>query len=305
MADATRAKKKRKKNRSVEWMEYALFRTVQGVLRLLGRRAVRNVGMGVGALAFRVARRRTNLVLRNLEHALPATPPTGQREIARRCWQHFAVETLQYVRTIGADPGRIEPTAEIIDHGYLEIVLAKKRGVVLYTAHFGAWESAISLLARVDLRFSVVARPLDNQLLEALLERSRRRFGVDMVHRRNAARALMRALSRGDGVIVLPDQAVSPREGILVPFVGRPAWTTPAPARLALRFGVPLLGVFCYRRGDRVIAELAPPILTEGLTDDGDTVRELTTRMNDAISERIRRDPELWLWMHDRWKNSS
>jgi Kdo2-lipid IVA lauroyltransferase/acyltransferase len=260
--------------------------------------------MALGAAAFRFARKRSRLVVRNLEQALPETGPASRREIARRCWQHFATETLEYVRTIGAPPGQIERTAEVGNREHLEAVLAKNRGFILYTAHFGAWETAISLVGSVDMRFSVVARPLDNQRLETLLERSRRRFGVEMVPRRNAARVLMRALARGEGVIVLPDQAVSPREGILVPFIGRPAWTTPAPARLALRFGVPLLGVFCYRRGDRVVAELTPPIMTEGLSDDDATVKELTERINETISGRIRRDPELWLWMHDRWKGS-
>jgi Kdo2-lipid IVA lauroyltransferase/acyltransferase len=299
-----RNRKKRRKGRTIEWLEYSLFRAVQGGLRLLGPRGVRRLGMVLGTAAFRVARKRSRLVAGNLEQALPEIDPPGRREIARGCWQHFATETLEYVRTIGASPEQIEQTAEIGGREHLEAVLTTRRGFILYTAHFGAWETAISLVGSVDMRFSVVARPLDNQRLETLLERSRKRFGVEMVPRRNAARVLMRALSRGEGVIVLPDQAVSPREGILVPFIGRPAWTTPAPARLALRFGVPLLGVFCYRRGERVVAELTPPIMTEGLSSDDATVRELTERINDTISDRIRRDPELWLWMHDRWKRA-
>ena len=31
----------------------------------------------------------------------------------------------------------------------------------------------------------------------------------------------------------------------------------------------------------------------------------LTTRINDVISRQIAARPELWLWMHDRWKGNA
>ncbi len=297
-------RRKRKKNLVLQWIEYALFRTIQTFLRLLPSSLVRIVGEALGRLLFRVARSRTRLALDNIARSLPEISAEEREKVIRRCWQRFSTETLRYARTIGAPAAEITRQSEVVGFERMQQAIDLHRGIVLYTAHFGAWESAIGLVGRVGIPFAVVARPLDNELLERLLTQARKRFDVEMVPKRNAARALMRRLSKGEGVLVLPDQAVQPREGLLVPFLGRPAWTTAAPARLALRYGSPIIGAFCYRRGDKVIAEVTEPIMTHDLEESDELAEQLTRRMNDEISERIRQSPELWLWMHDRWKRA-
>ena len=262
------------------------------------------MGRGIGRLLFRVARSRTKLALANLERSIPEMSAEERTRTIRTCWERFSVETLRYVRTIGSPAEILAQQSEVDREDRLRSAIALDRGLIVYTAHFGAWESAIGLIGNVGLSFAVVARPLDNELLETLLTQSRERFDVEMVPKRNAARALMRRLSKGEGVLVLPDQAVHPREGVLVPFMGRPAWTTAAPARLALRYGTPIVGAFCYRRGETVVAELTEPLYTHEMEPSDENAEMLTARINDEISSRIRKDPELWLWMHDRWKRS-
>ncbi|MBW3671007.1 MAG: lysophospholipid acyltransferase family protein [Acidobacteria bacterium] len=299
-----RTRRKRKKRLILQWIELLLFRFVQGLLRVLPQSFVRLLGGALGRLLFTVARSRTRLALDNLAASLPELGSEERSRMIRECWERFTVETLNYVRTIGAPADVVAESSILPDSTHLKAVLAQNRGVVLYTAHFGAWESAIAMVRLANMPFAVVARPLDNELLETLLTRSRGRFDVEMVPKRNAARTLMRRLSKGEGVLILPDQAVHPREGILVPFLGRPAWTTAAPARLALRYGSPIIGAFCYRRGGKVVAELTAPIFTADLEETAENVEMLTRRINDEISNRIRQSPELWLWMHDRWKRA-
>ncbi|MDX1582358.1 MAG: lysophospholipid acyltransferase family protein [Thermoanaerobaculia bacterium] len=298
-----RKKKRRRKPVALQWMEYGLFRLIQGILRLLPIFLVRRVGSAFGSIGLAIARSRTNLAIRNVSKAFPEKEEVEIERIVRECWKRFSIETLLYVRAIDAPADDLGREAELVNREYLERAFAQERGLIVYTAHFGAWESAIAVIRSLGRPFAVVARPLDNELLEKLLQRSRRRFDVEMVPKRNAARTLIRRLAKHEGVLVLPDQAVHPREGILVPFLGTPAWTSTAPARLALRFGAPLVGAFCYRREGRVIAELTEPILTDDMEESRGNVELLTSRINEEISKRIRDDPPLWLWMHDRWKN--
>jgi KDO2-lipid IV(A) lauroyltransferase len=103
---------------------------------------------------------------------------------------------------------------------------------------------------------------------------------------------------------MLPDQAVLPREGVLVPFLGRPAWTTPAPAKLAVRRGSTIVFVFCIPHETRHRLEFEEPIRVDRLTEEERDPVALTTRINDVISRRIATRPDLWLWMHDRWKGT-
>src|SRR6185436_1792162 len=151
-----------------------------------------------------------------------------------------------------------------------------------------------------------VARPLDNELLERELQRFRGKTGAEVVDRRRAARALMKGLAENAVLVLLPDQAVLPREGVLVPFLGRPAWTTDAPAKLAARLGSTIVFVFCI--GDatgRHRFEFEEPIRVDQLSENEKEPVPLTTRINDVISRRIAARPELWLWMHDRWKGTA
>lgn len=293
----------RKKSLLLQWIELGMFRAIQIPLRILPRSFVRSFGAAIGRIGFRLVRPRTRLALENVARTFPEISESERERIVATCWKQFCSETLTYIRTIEAPPDEVSSDAEVVGEHHLRQALEERRGLILYTAHFGAWEAAIAMVRRVGIPFAVVARPLDNELLETLLKRSRKRFDVEMVPKRNAARTLVNRLGQGEGVLVLPDQAVNPREGILVPFLGRPAWTTTAPARLALRFGAPMLGAFCYRREGKVVAELSPPILTRGLEESHENVEQLTRRINDDISERIRQSPESWLWMHDRWKH--
>jgi KDO2-lipid IV(A) lauroyltransferase len=152
-------------------------------------------------------------------------------------------------------------------------------------------------MSRVE-NVRTVARPLDNELLEADLQKLREKTGAEVVDRRKAARTLMRGLAENAVVVLLPDQAVLPREGVLVPFLGRPAWTTPAPAKMALRADATIVFGFCIPDGLRHRVELEGSIRAGEIADPV----LLTERINDVLSRRIRERPELWLWMHDRWK---
>jgi KDO2-lipid IV(A) lauroyltransferase len=149
-----------------------------------------------------------------------------------------------------------------------------------------------------------VARPLDNDLLEQELQQIRAKTGTEVVDRRKAARVLMRGLAENAVVVLLPDQSVLPREGVLVPFLGRPAWTTPAVAKMALRAGATIVFAFCIPDGLRHRLELEEPIRADLLTEAERDPVELTRRINDVISRRIHARPDLWLWMHDRWKGT-
>ena len=138
--------------------------------------------------------------------------------------------------------------------------------------------------------------------LRADPDRIRARTGAEVVDRRKAARVLLKGLAENAVVVLLPDQAVLPREGVLAPFLGHPAWTTPAPAKMALRAGATIVFAFCIPDGLRHRVEFLEPIRADLLTEAERDPVELTKRINDVISRRIHARPDLWLWMHDRWK---
>src|SRR5262249_12510815 len=92
---------------------------------------------------------------------------------------------------------------------------------------------------------------------------------------------------------------------IYVDFFDRPAATTSTVAALALRTGAPVVPVFALPIGSgryRIIYEhpVEPP-----RADSTDAVREYTQRCTDVLGVSVRRPPDLWLWMHRRWRDET
>jgi KDO2-lipid IV(A) lauroyltransferase len=293
-----------KKSPILQRLEYAAYR---GVAKLVGRssdQALARWGARLGGLSRRMLRRRDATAMRNLRATFPGRPEAELRAIADACWRHFGREALVYIRMQTMPLDEIAARCVFVNAELLENATARGKGVLLISAHFGGWEvGGLALTALVD-NVRTVARRLDNDYLEADLARLRARTGADVIDRRKAARPLMKGLSENAVVVLLPDQAVLPREGILVPFLGRPAWTTDAPAKMALRQGSMIVFAFCIpgTAGHRL--EFEEAIAVDDLRDEERDPAALTTRINDVISRRIEADPELWLWMHDRWKGT-
>jgi KDO2-lipid IV(A) lauroyltransferase len=297
-------KKKRRKNALLQRIEYAAYRFVAKRVASMPEESLARWGTRLGALARRVVRGRDRLAMRNLRAAFPERGERALRATLDETWRHFGRELLQYLQLRNASLDELAAHTPFVNQHLLEESITRGNGTLLISAHWGGWEIAGLALMALVRNVRTVARPLDNELLERDLQRLREKTGAEVVDRRRAARALMRGLAENAVVVLLPDQAVLPREGILVPFLGRPAWTTDAPAKMALRANATIVFAFCIADGLRHRLEFEEPIRVDQLSEDERDPANLTKRINDVISARITARPELWLWMHDRWKGT-
>ena len=174
---------------------------------------------------------------------------------------------------------------------------------LLLTAHLGNWELLTVACRLTSYRLSVVQRPLDAPWLDRLATGLRERSHVELIDKRAALRPVLRALAAGGMVGILLDQNAARREGVFVPFFGYPASTSRSVAVLALRTGTPIVPAFIRREdGGRHRVTVGPPLPAPVTGDLEDAVAVLTARCTEAIETAIRRNPEQWLWMHDRWR---
>lgn len=295
---------KRRKNPVLQRVEYGAYRLVARAIAGMSEEKLRRWGTRLGAFASKILRGRDRLAMRNLRATFPDRSEASLRKTLDECWRHFGREMLVYVRTQELS---LEQLAERCPFQKVEILhdaIARGKGTIVITAHFGSWEvGGLAVMAHVD-KVLTVARPLDNELLERDLQKLRAKTGVEIVDRRKAARFLLRGLAENAVVLLLPDQAVLPREGILVPFLGRPAWTTPAPAKMAIRSDSTIVFAFCIPDGLGYHLEFIEWIRAAEFAQDENGAEMLTRHINDVLSRLIAGRPELWLWMHDRWKGT-
>jgi KDO2-lipid IV(A) lauroyltransferase len=294
----------RKKSRLQMRLEYLLYRVVTRAVGRMSEDSVMRWGTRVGALAGKVLRSRDRLAMRNLRATFPERGEPELRRILDGCWRHFGRELLYYLKVQSMSLEEIAARCPFVNDQLLHEARERGKGTLLLSGHFGGWEiGGLALMAHVD-NVRTVARPLDNEMLEADLARLRAKTGAQVVDRRKAARFLLKSLAENAVIVLLPDQAVLPREGVLVPFLGRPAWTTDAVAKMAARHGSTIVFAFCIPDGSGHRLEFEEPIRVDQLSEDERDPVALTKRINDIISRRIAAWPELWLWMHDRWKGT-
>ena len=273
-------------------------------VRALPMRAVLGFGTLLGRAFYTFDAPHRRLAIRNLEAAFPLRSPGECRAIARDMFSHFGRLLMVLLKFSTMPPPKMLEHVEFAGEERVLHAHAQGKGVLLFTGHFGFWEINALVHALHLQPMSVLARPLDNPLLHDLLESVRTKTGNSVIYRRGAIRRVLRALEANRAVAVLIDQHIHSADAVYVDFFNRPAATTSALAALALRTGAPVVPVFALPlRGGRfrMVYEHAvdPPA-----TDSRDAIREFTQRCTDVLEMYVRRYPDLWLWMHRRWRDA-
>ncbi|MBN2122658.1 MAG: lysophospholipid acyltransferase family protein [Deltaproteobacteria bacterium] len=279
---------------------YGLALAISHIPRPLGGFLGRLLGTGMYLLPLG----RTAQVKESIRRSLNVLPPgTDPATLTRRIYAHFG-------RMLFEVPQILKLTRENLDRyvvfegeeHYLR-ALAKGRGVLALTGHFGNWEV---MSAAITLRFgnaAVVVRPMDFGPLDALIQLMRTRFGTEIIPKQRGMRRIIAALRQGRAVGILLDQNVDWYEGAFVKFLGRWACTNRGLAVLALKTGAPVVPTLSVRREDGryrvVFGEEVRLIRSEDKIRD---VEDNTALFSGIIESFIRRYPDHWFWFHRRWK---
>ena len=284
-------------------LEYALVAAVRALARVLPDRGVDALGTAVGLTFWAIDTAHRRLAVRQLQAAFPLRSEAECRTIARHMFGHFGRLLLAILKFSTLDAAAVRARVEYEGEERVQQALALGRGVLIFSGHFGFWELQGMAHPLALPPMHVLARPLDNPMLHALLEHARTATGNGVIYRRGAVRKVMRALASNQTVAIMIDQHIQSADAVYVEFFNRPAATTSAVAALALKTGAPVIPVFAlplpggrYRMIYEHPVALPPP-------DSPDPVRELTQRCTDVLEMYVRRYPELWLWMHRRWRD--
>jgi KDO2-lipid IV(A) lauroyltransferase len=292
-------------------LEYLIVRALVAIVRFMPGSLVRACGTALGLTFYTVDRAHRRIAERNLATAFPVRSEAERRAIGRAAFAHFGRLLMELLKFSTLSRDQMLARVEFDGDERARAAYAHGRGVLFVTGHFGFWElQALVHAIRVE-PVVVLGRALDNPYLNALLERIRERTGNTVIYRKGTIRRVMRTLEANHGVAVLIDQHIMSRDAIYVDFFEQPAATTSAVAALALRTGAVVVPVFALPVGGgryRMIYEhpVEPPRgdpEPAGGPVSEQAIREFTQRCTDVLEMYVRRHPDLWLWMHRRWRD--
>jgi KDO2-lipid IV(A) lauroyltransferase len=268
---------------------------------LLAWGRAQRLGAVLGLVWFYVVRIRRRVVFSNLSKALPSMRSEHEK-IAREAYRHFGMSAMEFLQLRSIGPDGIARLIRTRGMEHYDAAKASGRGIVVVTAHFGNFDLLACSQAASGIPLAIVSRDLHQNGIGRFWMETRESSGLKIFPDKGAAKQVLSWLKSGRVLGLTVDQRTSPeRGGILSDFMGLKAWTTTAPAELALRTGAAILPVRIERRLDGnhdVVVEA--PIQMEG-RPNADGVKALTRQINEVVETWIYNRPEHWMWLHRRF----
>ncbi len=228
--------------------------------------------------------------------------PDEISKLCRRCFENLGkglMEVLQFPRLTSENLSKL---VAFEGRQNLDNAFKKGKGVIILTAHFGNWELLAASLTLSGYKVNFIVRPVRSPRLEMMLNRNRESMGIGCIPRGTSIKNALKCLKRNEILGILSDIDTKV-DGVFVDFFGRPAFTPRGPVSIALRTGAVLVPAFIIRQKDdthKVVIEKALELKT---TDDQESdILRNTARFTKVIESYIRKYPEQWIWIHQRWK---
>ena len=181
----------------------------------------------------------------------------------------------------------------------LQSVIKEKKPVIFVSGHFANFELMSMEITKKHIPLATIYRPLNNIFLNPLMEYLRKKYVCKNQIKKgiNGVRETINFINKNHSIALMIDQRVS--EGKKVNFFGRPAFTTTLPAQLSKKYKMDIIPVFIERKKNNNFElsfekKISPDQFKDKL--------EITKKLNNVLEKMIIKNPNQWIWTHNRWK---
>ena len=281
-----------------ERVEYAIAVALLELLRALPLKVALRAGYGVTRLLDLALPKLRKVAAVNLAMALPELPLAQRGRIIDGVFRTVGRMLVALAHFPDINSGNVR---EFISYRGLEHYQAAKqkgRGVLIATGHLGNWEFSAFAHALMTEPMHVMVRPLDNPLVDEMVEERRTMSGNHLIFKKDAARSVLKALKLNQPVGILIDQNTTPSEGVFINFFGKAACAGVAFVKLAYHSQAPVIPGFALwdEATERYVLHFLPEVPLSG-----DAAAD-TQKIHAILEEVIRQYPDQWMWIHRRWK---
>ncbi len=284
-----------------KYIEYYILLFFYYLFRLLGL----NLSSFLGGFFFSIYgkfSKRNQIVKRNLDKVFPNLSLKEKNNIIKKMWIHFGRIIGEYPNLNRLNIGR-NNNILIENKNNLIKPLQKYSNCLFFSAHIGNWELTSHLLTKNGFKINFIYRAPNNELVDNLLKKIRIGYGVGLIKKGNeGAKQCLRILKQDGGHIgMLIDQKMN--DGIKTKFFNQTVMSASAIAKLAIKFNCPIIPAVCVRvKSTKFKISYLEPLTPTKLKKIGNETK-IMNYLNKIVENWIKKNPEQWIWFHNRWND--
>ncbi|MBF0215594.1 MAG: lysophospholipid acyltransferase family protein [Candidatus Omnitrophica bacterium] len=282
---------------------YYLLKTLMFILALMPRKVSLFMAEALGRAAYRFLGKYRDITIKNLDVSFPESAGKNE-ELAKKVFVNMAKNGADWIKLLFSRRGYLDDLitgTEGMEH--LDSALMRGRGVVVLTAHMGNWELLASFLRRNGYDGAVIVKKLYFSKFNKIIMRLRALYNAQVIYRDESPKKMIKILKEGKILGLLADQDIDSLTGVFVNFFGRPAYTPIAPVKLGMVNSSSIVPVFVIRKpDDTYLVSADSPIELPEEEDKELVTKKYTQAWTDVLEKYVRRYPDQWVWVHDRWK---
>ena len=237
------------------------------------------------------------IIENNLKIFSKRSQKIDKNKIIKEMWKHYGMTFIEYVflKHFRNNNSHIN----VIGLEELVKTMENNKPVIFVSGHFSNFELMSMEITKNDIKLATIYRPLNNIFLNPFMEYLRKKYVCENQIKKGlkGVKETIEYLKKDYSIALMIDQRV--REGDQINFFGKSALTTTLPAQLAIRFNSPIVPVFIERKNDKKFhVEFYKSVNPKNFKSK----KELTQKLNEILEQMILRNPNQWIWTHNRWK---
>ena len=236
----------------------------------------------------------------NLSKAFPSINDIQKNKIIKRMWYNYGIIFAEYIFLKNYRNSQ-EFENKIILENKNELVKIKEsnKPVIFISGHFNNFELMAMCIEKSGIDLSAIYRPLNNKFLNPIMEKIRKKYICKKQIKKgiSGTKELLKYFKKGTSIALMIDQRVS--EGIESNFFNSKALTTTIPAQFVKKFNADIVPVYIERLENN---KFKLKIYDKMNFSKDDTIENITSKLNKLLEEMILKNPDQWIWTHNRWK---
>ena len=243
--------------------------------------------------------RSKNLISSNILKAFPNLTQNEINIISKNMWSNYGRILSEYVFIKDIRKSKIKNIINIKGQKILEKIKEDNKPVIFISGHFNNFELMAMHIEKSGINLAAVYRPLNNIFLNFLMEKIRKKYICKNQIKKglSGTRELIKCFKNNISVALMIDQRVS--QGIKSNFFGQAALTTTIPAQFVKKYNCTIVPVYIERKNNiNFKITIHKPL--EYKKDD--TIENITLKLNILLEKMIHKNPDQWIWSHNRWK---